>query len=146
MLNIKIIGVNPDGSLDFKVNGRHSNNGNGSAEKNWSVRWKVKRDISVQSITNIQRKSNSPDIFTQHPPRMRDSRRWNAKVDSTASDYVEYHYSIFWKGMDGLVHEEDPIISINPSTSFFDITKVLLFAATAVLAFLTLQFLRKNRK
>jgi hypothetical protein len=146
MLNIKIIGVNPDGSLDFKVNGRHSNNGNGSAQRNWSVRWKVKRDIAVKSITGIQRKDNSPDIFTQHPPRMQDPRRWKAKVDSTVSDYTDYHYSILWKDIEGGDHTHDPIISINPSTSFFDITKVLLFAATAVLAFLTLQFLRKNRK
>jgi hypothetical protein len=146
MLNIKIIGVNPDGRLDFKVNGRHSNNGNGSAEKNWSVRWKVKRDIAVKSITGIQRKENSPDIFTQHPPRMHDPRRWKAKVDSTVSDYTDYHYSILWKDIDERDHTHDPIISINPSTSFFDITKVLLLAATAVLAFFTLQFLRKNRK
>jgi hypothetical protein len=146
MLNIKIIGVNPNGSLDFKVNGRHSNNGNGSAEKNWSVRWKVKRGIAVKSITDIQKKNASPDIFIQNPPRMQDSRRWKAKVDSTVNDYTDYHYSILWKDIDEGDHTHDPIISIKPSESFFDITKVVLFAATAVLALLTLQFLRKNRK
>ena len=146
MLVVKIVGVNPDNSLRFKVNGRRSSNGNGAAEKNWSVRWKVKRDISVQSITGIQQKDNSTNIFTDHPPRMHDSRTWRATVDSNAPDYAVYRYSILWKDSNGNDQTEDPIISINPSTSFFDLTKVVLVVATAALAFLTFQFLWKNKK
>lgn len=146
MLIIKIVGVNPDNSLRFKVNGRTSSNGNGAAEKNWSVRWKVKRDIFVQSITGIQEKDNSTDIFTHHPPRMHAARLWTATVDANAPDYAVYRYSILWKDSDGNDQTEDPIISINPSTSFFDITKVVLVVAAAALAFLTFQFLRKNKK
>jgi len=92
MLIIKIVGVNPDNSLRFKVNGRTSSNGNGAAEKNWSVRWKVKRHISVQSITGIQEKNNSTDIFTHHPPRMHAARLWTATVDANAPDYAVYRY------------------------------------------------------
>ena len=146
MLIIKIVGVNPDNSLRFKVNGQNSGNGNGAAEKNWSVRWKVKRNISVQSITGIQEKDNSTNIFTLHPPRMNAPRRWKATVDSNAPDFAVYRYSILWKDTNGNDQTEDPIISINPSTSFSDITKVVIVVAAAALAFLTFQFLWKNKK
>lgn len=145
MLNIKIVGVNPDNSLQFKVNGRGSDNGNGEAKKNWIVHWKVKRDIDVLSITEIQKKSSSPDIFTVHPPRAESSRKWKATVDSTAQDHTQYHYSILWKDANGNVHTHDPIISINPSLSFFSLTEVVLVAVTLALAFFTLQFLRKTK-
>jgi len=71
---------------------------------------------------------------------------WTATVDANAPDYAVYRYSILWKDSDGNDQTEDPIISINPSTSFFDITKVVLVVAAAALAFLTFQFLRKNKK
>src|SRR5215207_6301175 len=109
MLTIKIVGVNPDNSLRFKVNGRNSNNGDGAAEKNWSVRWKVKRDIVVQSITGIQEKDSSTNIFTRNPPRKDDARLWKAKVDSNAGDYAVYRYSILWTDANGNDQIEDPI-------------------------------------
>ena len=77
---------------------------------------------------------------------MHDSRTWRATVDSNAPDYAVYRYSILWKDTNGNDQTEDPIISINPSTSFFDLTKVVLVVATAALAFLTFQFLWKNKK
>lgn len=57
----------------------------------------------------------------------------------------DWEYSIEWKDKQGNPHMSDPIISIRPSTdpSFTD---VLLFAVSAIITCVTLQFLFRRNK
>jgi hypothetical protein len=148
MLRIDIVGSSGNNLL-LEVNG-HPNNGRSSAVKSEQVHWKVKEGIDVDYISAITWKNmpGSEDVFSHHRPAEQENKKnWKGRVNGDAEDYSVYVYSITWvKAGDGTTHIFDPIISINPSTTFYDITKVLLFTATALLAFLTLQFLRKNKK
>ena len=153
MLNIDIVHGNLDDSLDFEVNGNPSN-GHNYAKRNWAVNWKVRpgMDCNVHYIHSIKMKSVAPnvDIFPNGMPAPQGgshNTHWMGKVKSDAPIGAQYIYEIQWveKGSTN-IRTWDPIISINPSTTFYDITKVVLFAVTALLAFLTLQFLRKNKK
>jgi len=146
MLRIDIVGSSGNNLL-LEVNG-HPNNGHSLAFKSEQVHWKVKEGIDVDYISAITWKNipGSIDVFSHHRPAEQENKKnWKGRVNGDAENCSVYVYGITWVKADGTTHIFDPIISINPSTTFYDITKVLLFAATALLAFFTLQFLRKNK-
>lgn len=145
MLNIDIVDVYPDGRLKFKVNGNDSSNGNGEARRGWSVHWKVKSNIEVQSIINIVRKSGSIDIFRDDRPSAQDphGKHWMGTVDSTAAG--EYWYSIHWKDRANRVRIHDPKISVNPR--FADVAISVVGGAVLGLAgLLVLKLLFRTRR
>ena len=147
MLRIDIIGYSGE-NLILEVDG-HPNNGRSTAHKNEQVHWKVKEGIAVDYISAITWKQigGSENVFSNDPPAEQENKKnWKGRVNRNAEDYSVYVYNITWVKNDGTTHTYDPIIAINPSTSFFDITKVVLLVATAALAFLAFNFLRKNKK
>jgi hypothetical protein len=135
MLRIDIIGSSGDDLL-LEVNG-HPNNGRSSAVKSEQVHWKVKEGIDVDYISAITWKDmpGSEDVFSCHRPAEQENKKnWKGKVNEDAEDYSVYVYSITWvKTVDGTTHIFDPIISIKPSESFFNIREVTLFVLTAAL-------------
>lgn len=146
MLRIDIIGYSGE-DLIFEVDGR-PNNGRSTAAKNEQVHWKVKEGIAVDYISAITWKqiAGSENVFSSDPPAEQENKKnWKGRVNRAAEYYSVYVYSITWVKNDGSTHTFDPIISINPSLSFFRLTEVVLVAATAALTFFTLQFLRKKK-
>ena len=146
MLRIDIIGYSGE-NLILEVDGR-PNNGRSSAVKREQVYWKVKDGIDVDYISAIKWKqmAGSEDVFSDDPPAEQENKKnWKGRVNRSAEDYSVYVYGITWVKKDGTTHTFDPIISINPSLSFYDVSKVGLLLATTALAFFTFQFLYKKK-
>lgn len=146
MLRIDITGYAGE-NLILEVGG-HPNNGRSTAVKNEQVHWKVKDGIDVDYISAItwEQMPGSDNVFSNNPPIDQENKKnWKGRVNHDAEGSV-YVYSITWVKRDGTTHTFDPIISINPSLSFFNLTEAVLLVATAALTFFTLQFLRKKKK
>ncbi len=120
-----------------------SDRGHTKASRGDSVSWHIGNNSGVDSITSIQKKPGSIEIFSI-PPR-RQGTNWKGQISSTAPVNAEYEYSIFWlaDGKSGQ-NEYDPKISVKPSTLLFK-KKSTLFSL-ALFGLLSLVFLRRNKK
>ena len=120
-----------------------SDRGHTSASRRDSVSWHIGQNSGVDSITSIQKKPGSPEIFST-PPRQQGSN-WRGEISSTAPFYPEYDYSIFWLADDKSgPHEYDPKISVKPRVLAFK--KKFIFFLLAFFGLFSLVFLRRSRK
>ncbi|MEP6596945.1 MAG: hypothetical protein ABJA71_13415, partial [Ginsengibacter sp.] len=120
-----------------------SDHGHSQASRGDSVTWQIGNKSGVASITSVQKKPFSPEIFST-PPR-RQGSNWRGVISSTTPSYTNYEYSIFWLANDGTgPYEYDPKISVNPRIYLFK--KKLILFSLALFALLSLVFLRRNRK
>ena len=106
------------------------------------VEWNVAPTSGVSSIVAILDKSGYVDVWSIRPKK---DNTWKGKIKSKKKipNPYQYKYSIRWKAGNTIPPDHDPIISINPSTSFM---KILVPLATAVLALLTLIFLWRKKR
>lgn len=134
---IKITAGNTsDGSLEL------SDHGHTEAEGGDTILWQIANKAGVGSITAIQEKPDSTDIFSTRPGKR--GHNWVGVIDSGAAPKAEYLYSIVWMAEDGSgPYTFDPKISIKP-TSGLVMTK-LTSGLLGFLAFPYLVFLRKQR-
>lgn len=138
---IKIKGINSDGTLKL------SDGGYTAASKKDKVTWHISHDSGVSSITSIDKKPSSPEIFSTHPHKK--GKNWQGVISSTAPDYSVYDYSISWLADDESVpHLYDPKISVKPSPAspIFDVAKLVFVLVAVVLSIFSIKFLSKNKK
>ncbi len=107
-LVIFIKGVDPDGLLEL------SDRGHTKARPGDTIMWQIDQHSGVESITSIEGKKYSTNIFSSGP--FQQGRNWKGEISSNANDNDIFLYSILWKGEEkDEVHKHDPIISIRPS-------------------------------
>ena len=122
-----------------------SDHGHTRASRRDSVSWHIGQNSGVDSITLIQKKPSSPDIFST-PPRQQ-GMNWRGEISSTAPFYPEYEYSIFWLADDKSgPHEYDPKISVKPTPLLLFKKKPIFFLLAFFVALFSLVFLLRNRK
>lgn len=117
---IKIKGSNPsNGDLNL------SDHGHTRASEHDTIIWQIKNDSGVYSITHIEEKANSDNIF--ETPPYQEGDHWRGVISRSVHPGDEYKYSIFWKDSENSPeHEYDPKISIRPSLSVIKIIVLLL--------------------
>ncbi len=136
---IKITGSNSStGSLKL------SDHGHTVATPGDTILWQIGRHSGVDSITLIEEKKSSYDIFSRDPEPQ--GRNWTGEISSTAPGGAEYRYSIYWKASEnGPVKKHDPIISIRPSFSPIIRVIKLIIKVFLILFVISLFFWRKKK-
>ena len=131
---IRIMTGYSDGTLEL------SDHAHTKAKRTDTIIWQIHSHSGVKSITAIEEKKTSYDIFSTDPYPQ--GSHWRGEISSIAPIGAEYRYSIFWKATNNTEHKYDPIISINPSFSD-DIVETATFFLS--LALLCLLFWRKKK-
>lgn len=115
-----------------------------------TVSWSIDANCKEVSSFRIKKKLLSQQIFSSlnHPP---DNYGKTAEgLVSKRRDHVTlYTYSIKWKDNTDKKHEHDPIIAVKPYPFIGDsdsISKVIIGAAVAIAAFLSVRFLLRRKK
>jgi len=125
-----------DGSLQL------SDRGHTIAEGGDTILWQIGNGSGVESITAIQEKPDSTNIFSTAPHKK--GRNWTGDIDPAAPPKAEYLYSIVWMAEDGSgPYTFDPKISIKPVGAPY--TGKLISGFLGVLAFPYAVFLRSKR-
>jgi hypothetical protein len=134
---IRILGVNPDNSLELSDHGRTV------AQPGDTITWIIGND-TITGITSIDAKDGQPNVFNPNPGPVGASSNWQGTVARDISHNMDEGYSIGYSTSNGnFVH--DPIIAIRPSTFHFE--KVAMIATAVVLTAVTLALcFRKTKK
>ena len=135
---IRIKGSNTStGYLDL------SDNGHTSALKHNTIKWQIDNHSGVYSITRIEEKTNSDNIF-ETPPHEQ-GNYWTGVISRSVHPGDEYLYSIYWKAsQNGPEYKHDPKISIRPSLS--PIIKILAFVVALISISVFIQLSMKKEK
>ena len=117
-----------------------SDRGHTRARPGTIIKWEI-HTKSVETITSIDPKENSDDIWETRPHPQ--GNHWTGTTGS-ADNCGVYIYSIKWKSSaTSPTHTHDPIISMRPSQFHHYIKFIVLLVA----AIFSLKFLaRKNKK
>ena len=137
---IRILKGFSDGRLEL------SDNGHTRAKKSETIIWQIAPHSGVHSITRIEEKKSSQNIFKPGHP-FRQSDHWKGDIKSDVAVGTEYRYSIFWK-KDKDADEElehDPIISIRPSTGPGPIASLLIAIAVAIIGIFVINYLQRKK-
>lgn len=94
-----------------------SDRGHTPADAGDTILWHIGQDSGVYSITSIEEKDNSDEIFSPGYPRPQ-GVNWRGEIRRTAPVGAVYRYSIWWKpSQKAEAIRHDPIISIRPRLS-----------------------------
>ncbi len=105
---IFIESINADGTLELSDKGRNTFVSGGDR-----VTWHIRPHSGVANITRIQKKANSPEIFS-NPPQQQGAI-WKGDIMSNPTPNTEWVYSIFWNADGSNEKEFDPKIFVLPS-------------------------------
>lgn len=121
-----------------------SDHGHTRAANHDTIIWQIKNNSNVYSITRIEEKLNSTNIFESDP--YPEGNHWRGDISGSAHSGDVCEYSIFWKDSeDGPEYEYDPKISIRPSFSPLVQIIALVFALFGISYFIQL-ILQKEKK
>lgn len=134
---IKITAGDPsNGSLTL------SDHGHTVAEGGDTILWQIQNKSGVASITAIQEKPDSTNIFSTTPRKR--GNNWMGVIDTAAAPEAEYLYSIVWMAEDGSgPYTFDPKITIKPTAGIA--AGKLTSAFLGFLSFPYLVYLRKQK-
>jgi hypothetical protein len=134
---IKIMAGNTaDGSLQL------SDRGHTVAEGGDTILWQIANKSGVASITAIEEKADSTNIFSEPPHKK--GNNWVGVVDPEAPPKAEYVYSIVWMAGDGSgPYTFDPKITIKPAAGL--VRERLASGLLAFLAFPYWVYRRRQR-
>ena len=116
MVKITITGSDPaTGGLTFDGD---KLKGDREVKHKDEVEWHLKQGCGVKAILSIFVKPSPPappsvNIWDIQPHKAAQSTNWKGKVNETAPDQSEWHYSIRWEDMNGNPHTYDPKIIVN---------------------------------
>ena len=108
-LPIRITGINPDNTLIL------SDNGHTIARFNDTITWLIQPGSGVEIITAIEKKENSPNVFSSSPAPLGGSTNWRGTIVNSILVTTMYEYLIKYRKT-GVAGEflHDPIIQLNP--------------------------------
>ena len=114
-----------------------TNSGNGQAGPNWDIHWKA--GAGVRSLQIIEKPGNGFYIFTNRlPPNPTPLVNMIVK---NISSYCEWNYGIVWTDSQGVSHQYDPKLAINPTTP--NILTIILGSALGIAIIALMFFFRR---
>lgn len=94
-------------------------------EPTGNVTWRIGTKSGVGSITDIQPKNGTGDVFSIRPHA--EGRIWTGKIKHDAPIDTEWHYTIWWKDINGDgPYPYDPKIAIKPPDFHLEIVQIIL--------------------
>lgn len=106
---IRIMGINPDGSLQL------SDNGNTVAQRGDIIQWIIDPNSGVATISSIH-DTSAVDVFSPDPSKQPgNSQNWQGTINPNLSPLPQTEsYCIYYtKTGSSIVYFNDPIIQVN---------------------------------